>query len=57
MSENIQFAFVTKDGTEHRLNVQATTIFQAAFEILESIAVGDLTVDPKDIVKIIDIPG
>ena len=57
MGENIQYAFVTKDGTEHRLNVQSTTIFQAAFEILESIAVGDLTVDPKDIVKIIDIPG
>ncbi|MBO6269446.1 MAG: hypothetical protein J6N19_09940 [Clostridium sp.] len=57
MNENIQFAFVTKDGFEHRLNVPATTIFQAAFEILESIAVGDLAVDPKDIVKIIDIPG
>ena len=57
MGENIQFAFVTKDGAEHLLNVQSTTIFQAAFEILESIAVGDLTVDPKDIVKIIDIPG
>ena len=57
MEENIQFKAVLKDGTEIPINVRSTTIFQAAFEILESIAVGDLTVDPKDIVKIIDIPG
>lgn len=57
MEENIQFKAVLKDGTEIPINVRSTTIFQAAFEILESIAVGDLQVDPKDIVKIIDIPG
>lgn len=55
--ENIQFAFVTRDGVEHTFNCHATTIFQAAFEILESIAVGDIEEDPGDIVKIIDIPG
>lgn len=57
MEENIQFKAVLRDGTEIPINVRSTTIFQAAFEILESIAVGDLRVDPKDIVKIIDIPG
>ena len=57
MNENIQFAFETKDGTVFRLNVKATTIFQAANEILESIALGDLNVDPREIVKIVDIPG
>lgn len=57
MEENIQFKAVLKDGTEIPINVRSTTIFQAAFEILESIAVGDLQVDPKDVVKIIDIPG
>ena len=57
MDENIQFKAVLRDGTEIPINVRSTTIFQAAFEILESLAVGDLKVDPKDIVKIIDIPG
>lgn len=57
MDENIQFKAVLRDGTEIPINVRSTTIFQAAFEILESIAVGDLKVDPTDIVKIIDIPG
>lgn len=55
--ENIQFAFVLKDGTEVPIDVKATTIFEAAFELLESIALGDLKIDPMDIVKIIDIPG
>ena len=57
MEENIQFKAVLKDGTEIPVNVRSTTIFQAAFEILESIAVGDLKVDPQDIIKIVDIPG
>ncbi len=57
MEENIQFKAVLKDGTEIPINVRSTTIFQAAFEILESIAVGDLKVDPLDIIKIVDIPG
>lgn len=55
--DNIKFAFVLKDGTECPINVESTTIFQAAFEILESIALGDLKIDPADVVKIIDIPG
>ena len=57
MEENIQFMAVTKDGEEIKWNSKATTIFQAAFELLESIALGDLKIDPQDIVKIIDIPG
>lgn len=57
MKENIQFKAVLKDGTEIPVNVRSTTIFQAAFEILESIAVGDLKINPEDIVKIVDIPG
>lgn len=57
MEENIQFKAVLKDGTEIPINVRSTTIFQAAFETLESIAVGDLKVDPQDIIKIVDIPG
>jgi len=57
MEENIQFKAVLKNGTEIPINVRSTTIFQAAFEILESIAVGDLKVDPQDIIKIVDIPG
>lgn len=57
MEENIQFMAVTKDGEEIKWNSKAATIFQAAFELLESIALGDLNIDPQDIVKIIDIPG
>ena len=57
MEENIQFMAVLKDGTKFKWNSKATTIFQAAFELLESIAMGDLDVKPEDVVKIIDIPG
>ena len=57
MEENVQFMAVLKDGTEFKWNSKATTIFQAAFELLESIAIGDLDVQPEDVVKIIDIPG
>lgn len=57
MKENIRFAFVTKDGKTHEITTPATTIFEAAFELLESIALGDVKVDPRNIVQIIDIPG
>lgn len=57
MEENIQFKAVLKDGTEIPVNVKSTTIFQAAFEILEAIALGDLKIKAEDVVKIIDIPG
>lgn len=57
MEENIQFKAVLKNGTEIPISVMSTTIFQAANELLESIALGDLKIDPRDIVKIIDIPG
>ena len=55
--DNIQFLAVLKDGTKIPVDVKSTTIFQAAHEILESIALGDLEIDPRDVVKIIDIPG
>ena len=58
MEQNIQFAFVTKDGVEHPVNIAGVcNIFDAAFEIASSILNGDLDVAPQDIVKIIDIPG
>lgn len=57
MEENIQFKAVLKDGAEIPVNVRSTTIFQAAFEILEAISLGDLKIDPRDVVKIVDIPG
>lgn len=55
MNENIQFEYVTKDGKHHPINTPA--IFQAAHELLEGIALGDIKVDPRNIVQIIDIPG
>lgn len=57
MEENIQFKAVLKNGAEIPVNVRSTTIFQAAFEILEAISLGDLKIDPRDVVKIVDIPG
>ena len=57
MNENIQFEYVTKDGKHHQIDTPATTIFQAAYELLEGIALGDIKVDPRNIVQIIDIPG
>jgi hypothetical protein len=57
MNENIQFEYVTKDGKHHKINTPATTIFQAAHELLEGIAIGDIKVDPRNIVQITDIPG
>ena len=56
--ENIVFAFVTKDGEEHPVNVAGVcTVLDAAFEIASSILNGDLKIDPADIVAIKDIPG
>lgn len=55
--ENIQYKAVLKNGSEIEMNILATSIFDAAFEMLESIATGDLKINPKDVVKIIDIPG
>lgn len=58
MEENIQFAYVTKDGKEHPVNIAGVnSILDAAFELASSILNGDLELDPRDIVKIIDIPG
>lgn len=57
MEKNIQFKAVLKNGTELPINVNATSIFQAASELLESIAVGDICIDPRDVVQIVDIPG
>ena len=56
--QNVQFLFVTKDGTPHQINVAGVnSILDAAFEIASSILNGDLKIDPKDIVRIEDIPG
>ena len=56
--ENIRFAYVTRDGETHTCNIAGVnSILDAAFEIASSILNGDLDVDPKDIVKIVDIPG
>ena len=57
MNENIQFEYITKDGKHHQINSPATTIFQAANELLEGIALGDIEVDPRSIVQIVDVPG
>ncbi len=58
MQENIRFVFVTRDGAEHPVNIAGvSSILDAAFEIASGIMNGDLRIDPKDIVKIIDIPG
>ena len=57
MNENIQFEYITKDGNHHQINSPATTIFQAANELLEGIALGDIKVDPRSIVQIVDVPG
>lgn len=56
MKENIKFEYVTKDGKHHPINVNATTIFQAAFELHEAITLGDVKVDPRNIVQIVDVP-
>lgn len=55
---NIVFAYVTKDGVEHPVNVAGVcTVLDAAMEIVSSILNGDLKIDPADIVAIKDIPG
>lgn len=55
--ENIRFNYVLKDGTMHEIEHPSTTIFEAAHELLESIALGDAKIDPRDVVQITDIPG
>jgi hypothetical protein len=58
MEQNIRFVYVTRDGVEHPVNIAGVnSILDAAFEIASSIMNGDLRIDPRDIVKIIDIPG
>ena len=58
MQQNIRFVFVTRDGVEHSVNIAGVnSILDAAFEIASSILNGDIRIDPKDIVKIFDIPG
>lgn len=55
--ENIRFTALLKDGTAVPGNVEATNVFEAAREYLESIECGDLKVNPEDVIAIIDIPG
>jgi len=56
--ENIRFAYVTKDGEEHKINVAGVrNVLDAAFELASSILNGDLELNPSEIVEIKDIPG
>ena len=58
MEENIQFAYITKDGEKHPLNIAGVrNVLDAAFEIASSLLHGDLDVHPDEIVAIVDIPG
>ena len=58
MEENIRFAFKTRDGIIHPVNIDGVcTIIDAVFETASSILNGDLKIDPKDIVAFIDVPG
>lgn len=58
MEKNVVFAFVTRDGVEHPINVNGVcNVLDAAFELASSIMHGDLKINPDDIVKIIDITG
>lgn len=56
--ENIKYAFETSDGAVHEINVSgARNLIDAVFELASSIMHGDLSVDPDEIVKFIDIAG
>lgn len=58
MNENIQFAYVTKDGDVHPINVAGVNnIIGAALELAQSFVDGAMDIAPEEIVKIIDIPG
>lgn len=58
MNENIKYAYVTKDGAVHPVNVQGVNnIIGAALELAQSFVDGAMDIEPGDIVKIIDIPG
>jgi hypothetical protein len=56
--ENIRFAFETKDGVVHPINVSGVNnIIGAALELAQSFVDGAMDIAPEDIVKIMDIPG
>ena len=56
MEENVVFAYVTRDGVEHTINVAGVcNVLDAAFELASSILNGDLKVDPNEIVAIKDL--
>lgn len=58
MNENIKYAYVTKDGAVHPINVQGVNnIIGAALELAQSFVDSAMDIEPGDIVKIIDIPG
>ena len=58
MGENIQFAYVTKDGTVHPINVAGVNnIIGAALELAQSFVDGAMDISPDDIICIKDIPG
>ena len=56
--ENIQYGYITKDGTTHEFNAQgAANVFDATFELASSIMHHDIEVDPDNIVAVVDLPG
>ena len=58
MGENVQFAYVTKDGTVHPINVAGVNnIIGAALELAQSFVDGAMDINPVDIICIKDIPG
>ena len=63
MEENIQYAFITKDGKKHPINVNSVgNLTEAIFEIVANLMKGGVEADGKiytvdDIVGYCDIPG
>ena len=55
--ENIKYAYETKDGVMHPINVAGVNnIIGAALELAQSFVDGAMECAPEDIVRIIDLP-
>ena len=58
MEENIRFAYTTRDGRRHEINVAGVqTIFDAADEVRQSIVNGDVDIKLGDVISIEDVEG
>ena len=56
--DNIQYAYRTRDGELHPINVAGChNVTDAVFEVVSSILNGDLDITVDDIVEYRDIPG